>query len=159
MTKFAEAVYSVVIALWVGGLVAIAVAANVLFDGLADKSLAGALAGQLFTLVAYAGMGFGTYLLLYLIFRRSWRAIKTGVFWIVVTMLVLTLIGHFGIQPIIAQIKAEQRLAEAAVNALQKIDTALHTQFLTWHGISMALYLLQSLLGLWLVIWQERGKR
>jgi len=159
VTRFAEALYAIAITLWVGSLVAIGVAASVLFDGLTDRTLAGAIAGKLYTLVAFAGMAFGTYLLLYLVIRRGWRAIKSSVFWIVLVMLILAMVGHFGIQPVIAQIKAEQRLAEATVSALQKVDTALHAQFLMWHGISMALYLLQSLLGLWLVVWQERGKR
>ena len=121
--------------------------------------MAGNLAGEMFTLVAYAGLACGIYLLIYFVVRRGWRAVQSGVFWIVLAMLTLTAAGHFGIQPVIAHIKAEQRLAQATVGALQKIDTALHDQFLRWHGVSMGLYAVQSVLGLWLVLWQERGKR
>ena len=153
MNRFAEALYSVVIALWVGGLFAIGyLVAPVLFGQLADRTLAGNLAGTLFTLMALFGMACAGYLLLYLLFRRGWRAFQCSVFWIVLAMLALTAAGHFGIQPVIAQIKAE------AVQHVASRAAELDRRFATWHGISMSLYSLVSLLGVWLVVWQERGK-
>ena len=127
-------------------------AAPVMFHELTDHTLAGNLAGAMFTLVAYVGLACGGYLLLYLLLRRGWRAIKLGVFWIVLSMLALTVAGHFGIQPIIAQLKADAL-------PRQVMESALRDRFAAWHGVSSGLYLLQSLLGLWLVVWQERGKR
>ncbi len=153
MNKLAEALYSIAIALWVGGLFAIGyLAAPVLFHELSDRMLAGNLAGAMFTLVAYTGFACGGYLLAYLLFNRGWRAIKSGVFWIVLAMLALTVAGHFGIQPILVQLKADAL-------PRQVMESALRDRFATWHGISSGLYLLQSLLGIWLVIWQERAKR
>lgn len=152
MNKLAEALYSIAISLWVGGLCAIGyLAAPVLFHELPDRMLAGNLAGAMFTFVAYAGFVCGGYLLLYLLARRGWRAIKSGIFWLVLAMLALTVAGHFGIQPILVQLKAD---------ALPRhvMESALRDRFATWHGISSGLYLLQSLLGLWLVVWQERAK-
>lgn len=152
MNKLAEALYSIAISLWFGGLCAIGyLAAPVLFNELPDKSLAGNLAGAMFSVVAYAGLTCGGYLLLYLLFCRGWRAIKSGVFWIVLVMLVLTIAGHFGIQPILAQIKSDAL-------PRQVMESALRDRFAAWHGISSGLYLLQSLLGLWLVLWQQRGR-
>ncbi len=152
MTKFAEALYSIAISLWAGGLCAIGyLAAPVLFHELTDRSMAGNLAGAMFTIVAYAGLACGSYLLLYLLFRRGWRAVKSGVFWIVLIMLALTVAGHFGIQPILAQLKADAL-------PRQVMESALRNRFAAWHGVSSGLYLLQSLLGLWLIVWQERGK-
>jgi len=150
--RLAEALYALAIALWVGGLFAIGyLAAPVLFAQLSDRMVAGNLAGAMFTLVAWAGLACGAYLLLFLLGRKGWRAVKTGVFWIVLAMVLLTIAGHFGIQPIMAQLKAD---------ALPRhvMESALKDRFATWHGISSGLYLLQSLLGLWLVIWQEKGK-
>ena len=91
-------------------------------------------------------------LLLYALIRRGWRAVKSGVFWIVLAMVALTAAGHFGIQPLLAQLKAD---------ALPRhvMESTLKDRFATWHGISSGLYLLQSLLGVWLVLWSERGKR
>ena len=152
MNKFAEALYSIAISLWAGGLFAIGyLAAPVLFHELTDRSMAGNLAGAMFTIVAYVGLACGSYLLLYFLFRRGWRAVKSGVFWIVLIMLALTVAGHFGIQPILAQLKADAL-------PRQVMESALHNRFAAWHGVSSGLYLLQSLLGLWLIVWQERGK-
>ncbi|MFY9327551.1 MAG: DUF4149 domain-containing protein [Georgfuchsia sp.] len=152
MSKLAKALYSIAISLWVGGLFAIGyLAAPVLFRELANRTVAGNLAGAMFSIVAYVGMVCGGYLLLFLLFRNGWRAIKSGVFWIVLAMLALTFASHFGIQPILVQLK---------IDALprQVMESALRDRFAAWHGISSSLYLLQSLLGLWLVIWQERAK-
>ena len=152
MNKLAEALYSIAISLWVGGLFAIGyLAAPVLFHELADRTLAGNLAGAMFTLVAYVGFACSAYLLVYLLFGRGWRAIKSGIFWIVLAMLALTIAGHFGIQPILAQLKADAL-------PRQVMESALRDRFAAWHGISSGLYLLQSVLGLWLVVWQERAK-
>ncbi len=38
------------------------------------------------------------------------------------------------------------------------MESALRDRFATWHGVSSALYLVQSLLGIVLVVLQERGK-
>ena len=153
MTRLAEALYVLAISLWVGGMFAIGyLAAPLLFYRIEDHTLAGNLAGEMFTYVAYVGLACGSYLLLYVIARRGWRAVKSGVFWIVLTMLALVLAGHFGVQPIIAQLKADAL-------PRQVMESALRDRFAAWHGVSSGLYLLQSLLGLWLVVWQERGKR
>lgn len=63
-------------------------------------------------------------------------------------MLLLTLAGHFGIQPILAQIKADA--------PRQVLEGVLRDRFAMWHGISSGLYLLQSLLGAVLVL-KSRG--
>lgn len=152
MNRFAEGVYSVAIALWVGGLFAIGyLAAPVLFAQLSDRMLAGNLAGAMFTIVAWVGMGCGGYLILYVLVRRGWRAFKNGVFWLALAMVGLTVAGHFGVQPILAQLKADAL-------PRQVMESALRDRFATWHGVSSVLYLVQSLLGLWLVLIQEKGK-
>lgn len=153
MNRLAESLYSLAIALWVGGLCAIGyVAAPTLFAQLTDRTLAGQLAGSLFAIMAWVGVVAGGYLLLFLLVRRGWRAMKTAVFWLVLGMLVLTLAGHFGIQPILAQLKADAL-------PRQVMESALRDRFAAWHGVSSAVYLAQTLLGIWLVVWQERGRR
>ena len=152
MGKLASALYSLAIAAWVGGLLAIGfIAAPVLFTQLADRSVAGNLAGGMFTVMAWVGIGCGAYLILFVLFGKGWRAFQSGVFWIVLVMLALTVAGHFGVQPILTQLQAE---------ALPRrvMESALRDRFTTWHGVSSALYLVQSLLGIALVLLQERGK-
>ena len=141
------------IALWVGGLFAIGyLAAPVLFAQLSDRMLAGNLAGAMFTPMAWVGMGCAAYLLLFQLVRHGWRALKLSTFWLVTVMLLLTVAGHFGVQPILAQLKTDAL-------PRQVMESALRDRFATWHGISSGLYLVQSLLGLWLVVLQERGRR
>jgi hypothetical protein len=152
MRKLASALYSVAVAVWVGGLLAIGlIAAPVLFTQLADRSQAGALAGAMFNITAWTGLACGGYLLLFVMLAKGWRAIQSGVFWIVLSMLALTAAGHFGVQPILAQLQAD---------ALPRrvMESAMRDRFATWHGVSSALYLAQSLLGIALAILQERGK-
>ncbi len=152
MVRLTSALYSIAVAVWVGSLMAIGfIAAPVLFTQLADRAVAGSLAGAMFSVMAWVGLGCGTYLLLFVMFAKGWRAIKSGVFWIILLMLALTLAGHFGVQPIMAQLQAE---------ALPRrvMESALRDRFTTWHGVSSGLYVVQCLLGIALVILQERSK-
>jgi hypothetical protein len=150
--RFWGALYSLGISIWVGGLLAIGyLAAPILFAQLSDRMLAGNLAGAMFSAVAWVGIACGMYLLVFLLATKGWRAVKVGVFWIVLIMFGLTLAGHFGIQPILAQLKADAL-------PRQVMESALRDRFATWHGVSSILYLLQSLLGVALVVQQERGR-
>ena len=57
MQRLAEHIYSIAITLWVGALWAIGyLAAPTLFRLLEDRPLAGRLAGEMFTYVAWLGM-------------------------------------------------------------------------------------------------------
>ncbi len=150
--RLAESLYSLAITLWVGGLWAIGfIAAPSLFDSLKDRVLAGELAGNLFGLIAWVGMACAAYLLGYLALRRRGALFKSGVFWLVLGMLALALAVHFGIQPILAQLKAEawpRSIMESAVKG----------RFVAWHGVATGLYVLQSLLGVALVLLQGRDR-
>jgi len=150
--RIADALYSLGIAAWVGGMLAIGyLAAPVLFAQLGDRALAGNLAGEMFRIGAWVGFGCGGYLIVFLLARKGWRAMRTAIFWVVVAMLAITAAGHFGIQPLLAQLKADAL-------PRQVMESALRSRFATWHGISSGLYLVQSLLGLWLVVFQDRGR-
>ena len=152
MRGFFSALYNIAVALWVGGLLAIGyLAAPVLFSRIADRGVAGTVAGAMFSVMAWVGLVCGTYLILFVLAGKGWRAIQSGVFWIVLLMLALTAAGHFGVQPILAQLKADAL-------PRQVMESALRDRFSTWHGVSSALYLVQSLLGIALVLLQERGK-
>lgn len=152
MTRLFESLYAIAVAVWVGGMLAVGyLAAPVLFSQLTDRTLAGQLAGAMFSVMALVGLGCGCYLLFFMLARKGWRALLSGIFWLVVTILALTAAGHFGIQPILAQIKADAL-------PRQVMESALRDRFATWHGVSSVVYLMQSLLGLVLVVIQEKGK-
>jgi hypothetical protein len=135
--------------LWVGGLWAIGyLAAPMLFYNLDDRMLAGMLAGKMFIGMAWVGIVCAAWLLLFRFARFGVDALKQGFFWIILLMLLLTLAGHFGIQPILIQLK-EAALPKDVMASL------FRDRFATWHGISSIVYLIESLLGLMLVAKQH----
>lgn len=137
------------VVLWVGGLWAIGyLAAPMLFYNLEDKMLAGRLAGHMFTWIAFVGMACAAWLLFYRISRFGGDALKQWFFWIVLVMLLLTLAQHFGIQPIIQHLK-DQAMPQDVMQSL------FRDRFVAWHGVSSAVYLVESLFGLALVAKQN----
>lgn len=151
MRRISESVYLLAISLWVGGLWAIGyVAAPTLFASLGDRQIAGMVAGRLFALIGWIGLGCAAYLLLFLVSRWGTRVFRSGVFWLVLLMALLTAASQFGLQPLMAQLKADALPREV-------MESVLRDRFAAWHGISSILYLVQSLLGLWLVVWSGRG--
>lgn len=151
MPGLADGLYRALITLWVGGLWAIGyLAAPVLFAGLGDRQLAGVVAGKLFALVAAIGLGAAGYLLLFLVVRWRGQFFRRAVFWLVLVMAAMAAAQLFGIQPLMAQLKADALPREV-------MESVLRDRFAAWHGIASILYLVQSLLGLWVVVWSERG--
>jgi hypothetical protein len=151
MNKFADKLSFIAITLWVGGLWAIGyLAAPVLFSAIADKTMAGMLAGRMFTWVAYIGMACGIYLLVYRLAVFGVSALKQGFFWAALVMLLLTLASHYGIQPILESLKSQALPKEV-------MESMFRDRFARWHGISSIVYLIESLLGFVLVLAPRRG--
>ncbi len=137
------------VTLWVGSLWAIGyLAAPTLFYNLDDRVMAGFLAGRMFTWVALLGMACATWLLLFRLSRFGAGALKQAFFWLALVMLLLTLAQHFGIQPIMQQLK-DQALPQDVMQSL------FRDRFQAWHGVSSVVYLIESLLGLALVAKQH----
>jgi len=128
--------------LWVGGLWAVGyLAAPTLFYSLDDRMLAGMLAGKMFGYIAWVGLVCGAWLLIFRLGRLGGAALKQGFFWIILAMLLLSLAQQFGIQPILQQLK-DQAMPKDVMESL------FRDRFTAWHGVSSAVYLIQSLLGL-----------
>lgn len=153
MRRLSEALYLIAVTLWVGGLWAIGyMTAPVLFASLGDRQLAGMVAGKLFALIGWIGLGSAAWLMVFLVSRWGGLVFKRAVFWLVVLMALLTAASQFGIQPLMAQLKVDALPREV-------MESVLRDRFAAWHGISSILYLVQSLLGFWLVVWSGRGLR
>lgn len=153
MRKLSDALYLFAITLWVGGMWAIGyIVAPVLFSGLGDRQLSGVVAGKLFALIGWIGLGAALFLTVFLLTRWGAQALKRGVFWLVVVIALLVAAGQFGIQPLMTQLKADAFPRDV-------MESVMRDRFVAWHGISSILYLVQSLLGLWLVVWSDRGLR
>lgn len=152
MYKLSDTLYLVTIVFWVGSLWTIGfVVAPALFRYIPAHSLAGMLAGRLFALEAWISMGCAAFALLYILRQHSWRCIRSGIFWVVILMLSLALVNHFGIAPLLAKLKAQALPREVMLSAFK-------SRFATWHGISSVTYLVESALGLLLVTWTLNAK-
>jgi len=135
----------IIITLWVGALWTTGAVAYVLFKTLPDSQLAGQLAGKFFTYVSYLGLFSAFYLLLHRLISNGTQALKQSYFWAVFFMLLLVLAGHFGIQPLLAQLKADAFPADV-------MQSVFASRFKTWHGVASIAYVLQCLLGFVLVL-------
>jgi hypothetical protein len=141
MKKYIEGLAVLASCAWVGGMWAVGyIATPVLFQSLPDKSLAGMLAGKLFAVTAFMGMVCAAYLLIYFYTKSGKRIFKDGKFWLVSSMLLIILLGHFGMQPLLAELKAQAL-------PLYVMDSPYADRFRLWHGVSSMMFLIQSLLG------------
>ena len=153
MNRFAGALYSLCITLWVGGLLAIGyLAVPVLFAQIPDRMQAGNIAAVMFTIGGWLGLVCAALLLVILWRWHGARAATLRVFQIVALMAVLGLVGQFVVQPRIAAIKL-------AARPLPVAESSLHADFARWHGVSSVLYLCEALLGVALVVMQGSGRK
>jgi hypothetical protein len=145
MSNWSDKFSVIVITLWVGALWTTGAVAYVLFDTLQDRQLAGQLAGKFFNYVSYLGLFSAFYLLIHRLLGFGTQALKQSFFWAVFAMLLLVLAGHFGIQPLLAQLKA---------NALPSdvMQSVFANRFKTWHGVASIAYMVQCLLGFVVVL-------
>jgi hypothetical protein len=151
MKNISHHLATLLIAAWVGSLWAIGyLAVPVLFYAQPDRQLAGMLAGQMFTLVAYLGMVCGAYLLIQRFVVSGRAALRQLLFWIVAVMLLFTLVIQCGIQPVMTDLKLQALPTDV-------MHSVFADRFKMLHGISSILYLIQSLLGAFLVIKKQRA--
>jgi len=139
-TSFVE---RIALTFWVGAMWSIGyIAAPVLFKFAPSKTIAGDLAGEMFTAVSIVGIICAVILLIGLIGRpagviwRQWRL------WLVFLMLALVLVGQFVLTPMMQDLKAS--------GLVDGSDQA--RQFGQLHGVSAVLFLINSLAGLALVV-------
>ena len=152
MRALADALQSIAITLWVGGLWVIGLlVAPFLFNTLSDRAQAGLLAGHLFSAIAFAGLGCGAYLLLYRMAIFGSHALRQLFFWTLLLMLALDAAGQFGVQPIMAGLKQQALPKEV-------MESIFRDRFAAWHGVSSVLYLIECALGLVIVALHGRGR-
>jgi hypothetical protein len=89
---------------------------------------------------AYMGMACAVYLLVYFFTISGKQVLRHSMFWVIVVMLLLTLLGQFGMQPLLAEIKSQAL-------PLYVMDSPYAERFSLWHGAASIAYLVQSLLG------------
>jgi len=152
MRSIADALQSIAVTLWVGGMWAGGfIVAPLLFSRLGDRALAGLMAGTLFTLIACIGIACAVYLLAYRAAHFRLACLGQGFFWVAAVMLALTLAGEFGVRMIMEGLRAQALPKEV-------MESVLRDRFMTWHGVATALYVIQSLLGVVLVVLHGKGR-
>lgn len=143
--RYAAHLLLIVVALWVGALWAIGfIAAPTLFAMIPDRSLAGNVAGRLFELTSWIGIGCAAWILLHAYAVHRGAMFRNRIVGVVMLMLVASLATQFWIQPLMVQMKLE-------VLPLEVMASPLAERFARWHGISSLIYVAQSVLGLILV--------
>lgn len=148
----ADALQTIAVTLWVGGLwVTGYVVAPLLFANLPDRILAGNIAGKMFGAMAYLGLACGAAVLLSMAWRERGMLMGNYAFWVVVLMLSITVAGHFGIQPLLASLKQHAL-------PLGVMESPYRDRFAFWHGVARVMHLLQSVLGLALVLLEPRQR-
>ena len=152
MRSLADALQSIAVTLWVGGMWVIGfIVAPLLFSRLGDRALAGAFAGTLFTIIAWIGISCALYLVLFRLVRFGAGCFRQGFVWVTLLMLGLLLAGGFGVQLILEGLRAQALPKEV-------MESVFRGRFMIWHGVASVLYVIQSVLGLFLVVLHGRGR-
>lgn len=134
----AEAVAVVLVTLMAGCLWVVGyVVAPTLFAVL-ERARAGEVAGHLFSLVAWLVMAAAVMVML--LERLILRSARRWVMACLLGALALALVGHFGIRPQIADLKAAEAASRIGAEAYR-------AAFGRWHAISAGVFLVQSLLA------------
>ena len=131
---------------WVGSAWTIGyVVAPLLFATLTDRAQAGTLAGLFFKAEAWISLICGASLLTILWAERE-NPTRTLQIKLVIVMMLCAVIGYFGLQPYMAELRA------IAAQSGGIMDDAMRTRFGVLHGVASVIYLLHSLLGVGLVL-------
>ena len=142
--------------MWVGSLLTIGYLVAPTLFALLPQTLAGNVAASLFQKQAYLSVVCGVVLLVTA--NRAMRASVAGesvgsgaralrkARRVIVAMILCTLIGYFALQP---WMNALRVAAEAAGTDIS--HSIYKAKFGALHGVSMVFYLIESLLGIWLV--------
>lgn len=152
MTGFRTPLERLLITFWVGAIWVVGyVVAPTLFAML-ERSVAGDIAGRLFGYVSMIGFTCGgTLLLLVLSLDRRPGWLRCVNVWILAAMLTITLFSEYVVSP---------QLVESRIAAGGEWDAniLLQRRFAILHGVSSTLFVVNSVLGLVLVVrWEKSG--
>lgn len=133
-------------ALWVGSLWTIGyVVAPTLFATLADRALAGTIAGNVFRVEAWVSLACAFILVMIQLRQPSgMRAGRFSSLQLILAMAACTLIGYFGLQPLMSAMR------EAAA-ASGGVAADARRNFGILHGAASGIFVVQSLLGVALI--------
>jgi len=152
--RFVTAVTQLLVTVWVGGMWMVGyIVTPTLFAVLDDRILAGHIAGRLFGVVAWIGFGTAAWLLGFMAVRQGRMVLRRAEFWVVAVMLVCVAVGYI--------LQMEMAALKAGLESMDVMESAQRGRFAMLHGVASVIYLVQSLLGGWVVVgmrWLEYKK-
>lgn len=134
--------------LWAGSLWTVGyLVAPTLFATLSDRVLAGTIAGRLFRIEAWLSVVCALALILLARLTQPGEDVRARrqLLVLAIGMLACTLVGFFGVQPFMANLRE-------AAGPGGVMDSDAKATFAILHGVSSVFYLIQSLLGVALVL-------
>lgn len=135
---------------WIGSMWTTGfIVAPVIFLSLSDPMTAGNIAGRLFRIGGYIGLTCSLLLLVFSFLRNGGKAVNGWRVQVLIAMLAVTAVGQFGLLPYMDHLKS---MAGGRLVA----GTPIERQFGLLHAVSSTLFLINSVLGLALVV---RGLR
>jgi hypothetical protein len=143
-----QRLFLLIAGVWIGSLFAVGfLVVPTIFTALQDRQVAGMIAGTIFQVEAYlsAAVCLGLLVLANLLVKgrvEHYRSIR----WIILVLLLCSLLTCFGLIPYMDALRQEALLLGVPVMASPSASL-----FGRLHGISSGLFLVQSLLGLWMV--------
>ena len=143
-----QRLFLLIAGVWVGSLFAVGyLVVPTIFTALQDRQVAGMIAGSIFQVEAYLSVAVCLGLLLFanLLVKRKVEHYR-NIRWIILVLLLCSLLTCFGLIPYMDALRQEALLMGIPVMASQSAIL-----FGRLHGISSGLFLMQSLLGLWMV--------
>ncbi len=148
MSAASQYLERLLLTVWIGATWTVGyLVAPLLFQLLDDRMLAGQLMGEMFGWVHIIGAVCGGLLLLIAGSHFGRRALYAWQIWVLVVMLLLIAIIELSIRPQMVEMKAQGLFSNAQLAA----------EFGRLHGISSVCYLVNSLLGLLLIMTGVRG--
>lgn len=145
MSFFINKMAIIISSFWVGGLWAMLMVTTVLFNKIPSSYVAGAIANDMFAFMNVFGMFSASFLLIYGFRKENLSFIRSLTFWLLISMLILTLISYFGINPLLENIRDNSVPKEI-------IESVFVNRYSTWHGIASAAFLIECFLGIFLVL-------
>ena len=143
-----QRLFLLIAGVWVGSLFTVGyLVVPTIFTALQDRQVAGMIAGSIFQVEAYLSVAVCLVLLVLanLLVKRKVEHYRSTR-WIILVLLLCSSITCFGLIPYMDALRQEALLLGVPVMASTSASL-----FGRLHGISSGLFLIQSLLGLWMV--------
>jgi hypothetical protein len=143
-----QRVFVLIAGVWVGSLFTVGyLVVPTIFANLQDRQVAGMIAAAIFQAEAYVSVlvCFALFLLAKALIKRNIENYR-GIRWVILVLLLISAMACFGFIPYMNALRQEALLLGVPVMASPSASL-----FGRLHGISSGLFLIQSLLGLWMV--------